>query len=107
MQSFYAKILQKSGIPRDQSVLVACGGELDRNTLVEEGFAAVTISNLDERLRGDEFSPYAWSFQDAEALRFPGIWRRPREGRSPYRFSSMTISRIRRRSPRPWINWLR
>jgi SAM-dependent methyltransferase len=70
MQSFYAEILRKSGIPRDQSILVACGGELDRDTLVDEGFTAVTISNLDIRLRGDEFSPYAWSFQDAEALNF-------------------------------------
>jgi SAM-dependent methyltransferase len=70
MQSFYAEILRKSGIPRDQSILVACGGELDRDTLVDAGFTAVTISNLDERLRGDEFSPFAWSFQDAEALSF-------------------------------------
>src|SRR6201997_2646692 len=70
MQSFYAEILRKTGIPKDQSILVACGGELDRNTLVDRGFTAVTISNLDERVCGDEFSPYAWSFQDAEALNF-------------------------------------
>jgi ubiquinone/menaquinone biosynthesis C-methylase UbiE len=71
MQSFYAKILRKTGIPKDQSVLVVCGGELDRNTLLEEGFASVTISNLDERMRGDEFAPYAWNFQDAEGLTYP------------------------------------
>jgi ubiquinone/menaquinone biosynthesis C-methylase UbiE len=71
MQSFYAEILSKTGIPRDQSVLVVCGGEFDRNTLLEEGFASVTISNLDERMRGDEFAPYAWSFQDAEGLTYP------------------------------------
>jgi ubiquinone/menaquinone biosynthesis C-methylase UbiE len=71
MQSFYAEILRKTGIPRDQSVLVVCGGEFDRNTLLEEGFASVTISNLDERMRGNEFAPYAWSFQDAEGLTYP------------------------------------
>jgi ubiquinone/menaquinone biosynthesis C-methylase UbiE len=71
MQSFYAEILRKTGIPRDQSVLVVCGGELDRNALLEEDFASVTISNLDERMRGDEFAPYAWSFQDAEGLTYP------------------------------------
>lgn len=71
MQSFYAEILRKTAIPRDRSVLVVCGGELDRNTLVEEGFTSVTISNLDERIRGDDFAPYEWSFQDAESLSFP------------------------------------
>ena len=71
MQSFLSEILRKTGIPRDQSVLVVCGGEFDRDTLLEEGYTAVTISNLDDRVRGDEFAPYAWSFQDAEALSFP------------------------------------
>jgi SAM-dependent methyltransferase len=51
--------------------LVVCRGEFDRDTLLEEGYTAVTISNLDDRVRGDEFAPYAWSFQDAEALNFP------------------------------------
>jgi ubiquinone/menaquinone biosynthesis C-methylase UbiE len=51
--------------------LVVCRGEFDRDTLLEEGYTAVTISNLDDRVRGDEFAPYAWSFQDAEALSFP------------------------------------
>jgi ubiquinone/menaquinone biosynthesis C-methylase UbiE len=71
MHSFDAEILCKSGIPKNKSVLVVCGGELDRNIVVDEGFTAVTISNLDERIRGNEFAPYAWSFQDAEALSFP------------------------------------
>jgi SAM-dependent methyltransferase len=71
MPSFYAEILRKSGIPKDRSILVVCGGEFDRDTLLGEGYTAVTISNLDERVRGDEFAPYAWSFQDAEALSFP------------------------------------
>ena len=71
MQSFLSEILRKTRIPRDQSVLVVCGGEFDRDTLLEEGYTAVTISNLDDRVRGDEFAPYAWSFQDAEGLSFP------------------------------------
>jgi SAM-dependent methyltransferase len=71
MQFFYKEVLRKSSLPRDQSVLVVCGGKLDRDTLLGEGFITVTISNLDERVRGDEFAPYAWSFQDAEALGYP------------------------------------
>ena len=71
MQSFLSEILRKAGIPRDQSVLVVCGGAFDRDALLEEGYTAVTISNLDDRVRDDEFAPFAWSFQDAEALSFP------------------------------------
>jgi ubiquinone/menaquinone biosynthesis C-methylase UbiE len=71
VQSFLSEILRKAGIPRDQSVLVVCGGAFDRDALLEEGYTAVTISNLDDRVRDDEFAPFAWSFQDAEALSFP------------------------------------
>jgi SAM-dependent methyltransferase len=69
--SFYSKILIRIGMPRDATILVVCGGELDREMLLERGYTNVTISNLDERLRGDEFAPYVWSFQDAECLSFP------------------------------------
>jgi SAM-dependent methyltransferase len=54
----------------DMHVLVVCGGEHDRDALLQCGLRDVTISNLDTRLRGDEFAPYAWSFQDAERLAF-------------------------------------
>lgn len=70
MRSFYSEVLEKISLPREATVLVVCGGEVDRSTLLAEGFTSVTISNLDERLRGDEFAPYAWSRQDAEALTF-------------------------------------
>jgi SAM-dependent methyltransferase len=51
-------------------VLVVCGGDFDKEVLSSCGFGNVTISNLDERMRGDEFAPFAWSFQDAEDLTF-------------------------------------
>ncbi|MGI8770828.1 MAG: methyltransferase domain-containing protein [Acidobacteriaceae bacterium] len=70
MDSFYSQILQKAHIPKDTSILVVCGGELDREVLLSNGFTSVTISNLDERVRGDEFAPFSWSFQDAEQLSF-------------------------------------
>lgn len=38
--------------------------------LLKCGYLNVTISNLDERVRGDEFAPFVWSFQDAECLSF-------------------------------------
>jgi SAM-dependent methyltransferase len=68
---FFAEVLRKSNIPLDASVLVVCGGEFDRDVLRDSGFTNVTISNLDERVRGDEFAPFAWSYQDAETLAFP------------------------------------
>jgi SAM-dependent methyltransferase len=71
MSSFYADTLGKLDLPRDANVLVICGGEFDRETLLECGYSTVTISNLDERMRGDEFAPFAWSSQDAEQLTFP------------------------------------
>jgi SAM-dependent methyltransferase len=69
---FFAEVLRKTGICRDASVLVVCGGEFDRDVLQDSGFTNVTISNLDERVRGDEFAPFAWSYQDAETLALPG-----------------------------------
>jgi SAM-dependent methyltransferase len=70
MDSFYYQTLQKVQIPHDASILVICGGEFDREVLLSSGFTSVTISNLDERLQGDEFAPFSWSFQDAEQLSF-------------------------------------
>ena len=72
--SFYCdsltKIVQTGRVKLDDKVLVVCGGTTDKEALQAAGFTNVTISNLDERLKGDEFSPYAWSFQDAEHLTF-------------------------------------
>lgn len=70
-ESFYASVLRSVAIPSDAQVLVVCGGHTDRETLIAAGLKNVTISNLDERMIGDEFAPYAWSFQDAENLSYP------------------------------------
>lgn len=69
---FYAdtvrRLVRSGAIGPAMRVLVVCGGGNDRDVLLACGFRDVTIANLDERMRGDEFAPYAWSFQDAEAL---------------------------------------
>jgi hypothetical protein len=70
MSSFYAQTLTELNMPRDARILVICGGALDREELLNSGYSSVTISNLDERMRGDEFSPYCWSSQDAEGLSY-------------------------------------
>ncbi|PYJ80707.1 MAG: hypothetical protein DME22_23520 [Verrucomicrobia bacterium] len=72
---FYLRII-KTLITRGlanptMSVLVVCGGDTDKKIFQRLGFTDVTISNLDSRMTGNEFQPYKWSFQDAEALTFP------------------------------------
>jgi SAM-dependent methyltransferase len=71
---FYAgiirKVMRQGTLRPDMRVLVVCGGERDREALLSCGLQNVTISNLDTRMRGDEFAPYDWSFQDAEELKF-------------------------------------
>jgi len=71
---FYAetirKVMKDGVLHPDMRVLVVCGGENDREVLLGCGLKDVTISNLDTRMRGDEFAPYRWSFQDAEGLSF-------------------------------------
>jgi SAM-dependent methyltransferase len=62
------ELLDKELINRDMRILVLCGGNLDRDALLRLGFKNVTISNIDTRMTGTEYAPFAWSFQDAENL---------------------------------------
>jgi SAM-dependent methyltransferase len=54
----------------DDNVLVVAGGESDREVLTAVGLRTVTISSLDERMHVDDFAPFRWSLQNAEALDF-------------------------------------
>ena len=69
---FYASTLLKwisnGRISTSDSILVTAGGMRDQETWLACGFKDVTISNLDDRMVGDEFAPFAWSFQDAERI---------------------------------------
>lgn len=60
--------IKNASIGIEDSILVVCGGNYDRDVLLKLGFKNVTISNLDSRMVGNEFEPYAWSFQDAEQI---------------------------------------
>jgi SAM-dependent methyltransferase len=65
------KLLESGQLSTDMSVLVICGTVKDKKVFSELGFTNVTVSNLDTRAPSDEFSPYSWSYQDAENLDFP------------------------------------
>jgi ubiquinone/menaquinone biosynthesis C-methylase UbiE len=74
MSDFYTdtvrRLLADGTLHTDMRVLVVAGGAHDREAWLACGVGDVVISNVDARMRGDEFAPYAWSFQDAEALTY-------------------------------------
>ena len=73
--SFYARTLTRlvdDGVASTSDrLLVVCGGPVDHRTLQTVGFTDVVITNLDERMVGNEYAPFAWEHQDAEALTWP------------------------------------
>jgi len=63
-----AWLLSRGILRTDMKILVVCGADLDREVLLNAGFQNVTISNLDQRVKGNGFAPFAGSCLDAEAL---------------------------------------
>src|SRR5690349_10611088 len=64
------RLIRDRFVHQGMKIIVVCGGEQDGRALKQTGFRDVTISNLDPRIKGKEFAPFAWSFQDAENLAF-------------------------------------
>lgn len=56
---------------RGASILICGGGSLDKQIFESLGFRDVTISNIDSRMKGDEYAPFQWRFENAEALALP------------------------------------
>lgn len=69
-QNVLNKLLTKDVIHKTDNILVVCGGLGDKKLLENLGFSRVTISNLDERMKANDFKPYDWDFQDAEDLKY-------------------------------------
>jgi SAM-dependent methyltransferase len=68
--NFYQETINQWIQDKNATILVVGAGETDRHVFTELKFANVVISNLDSRLKGDEFSPYLWSYQKAEELSY-------------------------------------
>jgi ubiquinone/menaquinone biosynthesis C-methylase UbiE len=68
--TFYKNTVDKWIADKNASILVIGGGETDQDVLHSLDFTNVIISNLDSRLKGDEFAPYQWSLQKAEELSY-------------------------------------
>jgi SAM-dependent methyltransferase len=75
MSDFYEEtvrgLVRDGTLRTDMRVLVVAGGDHDRDVWRACGFTDVVISNLDERMDGAAFAPFAWSFQNAERLDYP------------------------------------
>ncbi len=67
---FYRKIISQWIEDKEASILVVAGGQNDRDVFYDSGFHNVVISNIDSRMKGDEFAPFQWSFQDAGNLNY-------------------------------------
>ncbi len=70
VKSTLGRLIKEEIITPDDSLLVVAGAEVEKELFQELGFCCVTISNLDERMTGNEFTPFDWSFQDAQNLTF-------------------------------------
>lgn len=64
------ELLRDGLIRTDMSVLVSCGGSVDRDVLGGLGFRDVTITNVDDRAPAEAYAPCRWEQQDAEALTY-------------------------------------
>ena len=69
-KKFYFKCVDKLIKDKSASILICGGGTTDKVIFQLLGFTNVTISNFDTRIKGDEYFPYNWKFENAESLSF-------------------------------------
>ena len=68
--SFYETVVEKVIANKHATVLICGGGPNDASVFKNLGYTNVTVSNLDERMQGDEYLPYKWQFENAEQLSY-------------------------------------
>lgn len=59
-------LLEKGELRLDMALLVFCAGPFDKKIFEHYGFTNVTLSNLSQNLKKDDFLPYASAFLDVE-----------------------------------------
>jgi SAM-dependent methyltransferase len=69
-EEFYRSVLNLRIKDKQASILVCGGGSFDKTVLESAGYTNVVISNLDERMTGDEYAPFGWKYENAESLSF-------------------------------------
>lgn len=69
-ETFYKKTVSDLITDKNSSILICGGGHLDKTIFEMLGFINVTISNIDTSMKGDEYAPFKWKFDDAESISF-------------------------------------
>jgi ubiquinone/menaquinone biosynthesis C-methylase UbiE len=69
-EAFYQTVVRDLIPDTNASILVCGGGATDKTIFESLGFRDVTISNLDERIGGNEYAPFTWKYENAESLSF-------------------------------------
>jgi SAM-dependent methyltransferase len=69
-ETFYQNGVRDLIEDKNASILVCGGGTLDKGIFEKLGFHDVTISNLDIRMKGNEYAPFRWKYENAEFLSF-------------------------------------
>ena len=65
MSAYSTNVIEPS-----DSVLAVCASASEQRVFEAAGLLTATISNLDNRLGSPDYTPYAWSYQDAQGLSF-------------------------------------
>ena len=71
---YYKKILNdlisKKILDKKMKILVLCGDKYDKQIFESCHFSNVVISNINDQIEKNTFTPFKWSYQDAENLTF-------------------------------------
>lgn len=69
-EAFYLNGILNLTEDKNAKILVCGGSTLDKDIFEMSGFHDVTISNLDDRMKGNEYAPFCWKYENAESLSF-------------------------------------
>lgn len=69
-ETFYHDSVRHLIEDKNASILACAAGTLDKAILEKLGFHDVTISNLDTRMKENEYAPFRWKYENAESLSF-------------------------------------
>lgn len=64
------KLLTLGILRQDMRILVVCGGNTDKNAMLEAGFKNVVVTNMAKKECFEPFEPYAYEEQDVENLTY-------------------------------------
>jgi SAM-dependent methyltransferase len=70
VESLLTSLMTGAILDPSDSILAVCAGTAERDLFVRLGLTNALISNVDDRMNGDQFAPLEWSYADATNLAF-------------------------------------